>query len=131
MGNIQLLKDVRDAILLDPKSHDQKTWVCDTSMCIAGHAAVMSGRAKVSKDTDWGVALVDDEGEYVNASYEAEEVLELTDSERRYLFYCMDNEVSIKRMNQIIALWEEGKTLEDMDPEDRITYEGEDTDDDY
>lgn len=123
MGNIKLLKDVRDAILLDPKSHNQNTWVCETSMCIAGHATVMSGKAKFSNDINYGAILIDENGDYVSASVAGEEALGLTDLEREYLFYCMENVTSIKRMDQIISLWEDGKTLDEIDYDDWIKYD--------
>lgn len=127
MGNINLLKKVRDEIVMNPESHDQSNWFCETSMCIAGHAAVLSGRAVMKIEPEWGLGLYSTEGNYpVYASDEAEKALDLSDAERHYLFYCMNNEVSIKRMDQLISLWEEGKVLEDLPYEDRLEDPDED-----
>jgi hypothetical protein len=131
MGNIKLLKEVRENIVLNPETHNQKTWFCETSMCIAGHAALMSGKVKVLKDPAFGLYLADEDGDAVSAAGVAQDELELTDSERGYLFYCMDDFTSIKRMDQVIELWEEGKTLDDIEWEDRIPDPSDDDDSEY
>jgi len=47
--NIQLLKDTMDWIKAHPEQHQQSLWgnyseeACSTTMCFAGHAAVLSG----------------------------------------------------------------------------------------
>jgi hypothetical protein len=115
MGNINLLKKVRDEIVMNPESHNQAMWFCGTTMCIAGHAAVLSGRAILKTSPGWDNGLYSTDGDYpVNAAVEAERALDLSDAEYHYLFYCMNNEASIKRMDQLISLWEEGKVLEDI-----------------
>lgn len=45
--NVKLLKQVRDYIIAHPDSYNQGSW-CGTKCCIAGHAAVLSG--KVSRE---------------------------------------------------------------------------------
>lgn len=120
MGNIKLLKEVRETIVLNPETHNQKTWVCGTRMCIAGHAAVMSGKAKVASSLAWGDYFVDMDGQDVTASEIAQDELDLTEEEREYLFFCMDNEIAIKRMDQVIQLWEDGKILENLPYEEWI-----------
>lgn len=122
MGNIKLLKDVRDTIIMNPDSHNQSSWICDTTMCIAGHAAVVSGRAEVRVDKLYGVYLanVSDPEESLYASDVGVEVLDLTDDERHYLFYCFDNETSIRRIDHLLELWEAGKVLDDIPEEDWI-----------
>ena|SRR5690349_4695053 len=119
--NIELLKQVKDSILMDPDSHDQKTWFCDTSMCIAGHAAVMSGATvQASRNYSDLLEMVDEHGNMIHPPEYAQEALGLSDDEREYLFYCMNNAVSLKRMDQVIQLWEEGKEIDDLPEEELI-----------
>lgn len=118
MGNVQLLKKTLEQILKFPETHNQEDWHCGTTMCIAGHAAVMAG-AELKAESDGTVRLWHD-GVVVSASRFADEKLGLTDFEFNYLFFCMDNETSIKRLEQIIALWEAGLTDNDMPEEDYI-----------
>lgn len=40
---IKLLRRVKRHILAHPKTYRQDKWHCGTAMCIAGHAAMMSG----------------------------------------------------------------------------------------
>lgn len=133
MGNIKLLKDVRDTIIKNPDSHNQSSWICDTTMCIAGHAAVLSGRAELRVDEPYGayLASVSDPELSLYASDVGEEVLDLTEEERMYLFYCMDNETSIRRIDHLLELWEAGKVLDDIEWEDRIPDPGDDDDSEY
>jgi len=128
MGNIKLLKEVRDNIVMNPDKHNQKTWVCGTRMCIAGHAAVMSGKAKVAHSIDWGDYFVDQYGDDVSPSSVAQDELSLSPEEYEYLFFCMDNEIAIKRMDQVIQLWEDGKVLENLPYEEWIHDGSEDED---
>lgn len=123
MGNIELLKKTKEQIILFPETHNQKTWHCSTSMCIAGHASVLAGAKLVVQhphsDDPW-TYLVDPNGDEVNASYFAMEALEMTEEEREYLFFCFNNEIAIKRMDHVIQLWEQGKTLDDVSEDERV-----------
>lgn len=125
MGNVDLLKKTRDHILLFPETHDQSTWHCETTMCIAGHASVLAG-AKLARGVDFSgdpATFMYFEGDLINAASFAEEELGLTETEANYLFFCMDEDVAVKRVDQVIALWEEGKTLDDIEYDDRIFTE--------
>lgn len=128
MGNIQLLKKTRDHILMYPDEHNQNLWFCETSMCIAGHAAVLAG-AKVVNDIDFGIGLQAN-GDWISAPEYAGSNLGLTREEREYLFYCMDNETAIKRMDQVIQYWEEGKQITDLSFDEYISYPAEFSEDD-
>lgn len=126
MGNIELLKEVKNRILLDPKAHDQESWFCETTMCIAGHAAVQAG-AKLRENPMYPgeLQMVDYFGNLIHTPEFAQEKLGLTEDERTYLFYCMDNQVALKRVDQVLQLWEEGKTIDSAPIEDLIPVEEE------
>lgn len=133
MVNVELLKETLQVIEKNPHNYDQSNWVrkdsqnvCGTAMCIAGHAAVLSGQARIVVDAYYGPSLVDADGDSVSAACVAEEELRLSDFERSYLFFCMNNEVAIKRMDQVISLWEQGDTLDDIRHEDLIEDPDED-----
>jgi hypothetical protein len=115
MGNIELLKKTREHILKYPETHDQGSWHCGTTMCIAGHAAILAG-AELKKDARWAdeiVMYVD--GERVSAENFAMDQLRMTSADAGYLFYCMDNQRALERLDQVITLWEQGKTSHDLD----------------
>jgi hypothetical protein len=53
-AGIKLLRRIQKHILANPKTYRQDQWHCGTAMCIAGHAAMMSGLAlRASKTSDW------------------------------------------------------------------------------
>lgn len=118
MGNVELLKKVRDHILMLPETHDQDIWHCGTTACIAGHAAVMAGGVLRKNPGGW-FELTNEEGTLVHTPDFAAQKLEMNEDEVEYVFYCMDNETSIKRLDQVIGLWEEGKQF-DADVDDII-----------
>lgn len=119
MGNVELLKKVRDQIVMFPETHNQNTWACGTAMCIAGHASVLAG-GKIWHDNDGGVVGIDNGDNISSIPSFADEMLGLSDEEHSYLFYCWDNATAVKRVDQIIGLWENGEILEDIAWEDRI-----------
>lgn len=124
MGNMKLLQEVKDNILRDPNSHNQETWFCDTSMCIAGHAAVSAGaRVQACEMYSGSFEMVDQDGNLIFTPEFAQEKLDLTDEERTYLFYCMDNAVALKRIDQVLQTWEEGKVIDDLAYNDLILTE--------
>lgn len=41
--NTELLRKIADQIERHPETYDQTKWVCGTSACIAGHAALLTG----------------------------------------------------------------------------------------
>lgn len=118
MGNVDLLKRTLDQIVRFPKTHSQDKWHCETTMCIAGHASVLAG-AQLRIGTMGETTLVFD-GHTVSASNFAFNALDLTDFEYNYLFFCMDDDTAIKRMEQIIALWEENGSVHHLEDEDYI-----------
>lgn len=123
MGNIELLKKTKAQILAFPEKHDQGSWHCETTMCIAGHASVLAGASlRISKDYfgDGITELVDEYGAKVQASWYASDALDLTENEANYLFLCMDNAIALQRIDQIIELWEKGLTLDEMFWDDYI-----------
>lgn len=74
MVNKELLKNTLDLINAKPETHDQSNWVlvepstvCGTTMCFAGHAAVLAGveipDPKKHEVADWYVGK---NGEYLN-----------------------------------------------------------------
>jgi hypothetical protein len=75
--NVPLLLATMAMIKVFPEKHDQGSWVdpCNTTMCFAGHAAVISGATfdrKIHDDEDsW---IVDPDGKHVDeaAAYEGD-----------------------------------------------------------
>lgn len=118
MGNVDLLKRTLDQILRFPEQHSQDTWHCETTMCIAGHASVLAG-AQLKVGSHGETELWHD-GLIVSASGFADAALDLTDFEYNYLFFCMDDNTAIKRMEQIIGFWEQGLRVTSLDDEDYI-----------
>lgn len=123
MPNLELLKKTRDHVKAFPTTHDQGTWYCDTSACIAGHAALLDG-ATLGR-IGAGMLTLRFEGRIVVASEFAKERLGLTWAEADYLFYCMDNEVAVQRLDQLIELAEKGEKfnpevhwIQDEEPEE-------------
>lgn len=120
MGNVQLLKRVREQVVMYPDTHDQEVWHCGTTACIAGHAALMGG-GKLQRNPGGWPELVDENGFVTTTPDFAAEKLQMNEDEKDYLFFCMDNETSVKRLDQVIGLWEEGKEFDyDINDEDII-----------
>lgn len=126
MGNIELLRKTKEFMQANPRVHNQSTWIsfsdaaesnmCHTTMCTAGHAAVMAG-AEVPTfekylDHGWHLSSegeIDYHGEPVAAW--ASDRLGFNDDEYNYIFFCMDKSILFERIDQLLALWEEGKTF--------------------
>lgn len=127
MGNIELLKKTKEFMQANPSLHNQDTWIkfrgvastnmCHTSMCTAGHAAVLAGAqvpthaqyvdngwtlSKEGKIEYWGDAV----------SLWAGDKLGFNDHEYNYIFFCLDKTTLFQRIDQLIALWEEGKEFD-------------------
>lgn len=130
------MKETLEFIKFNPEKHKQSSWIrfddtvwynhqynaCHTTLCTAGHAAVLAG-AEVptfgALDTDgW---YLNPEGKLdwngIHVSDWASAKLGMTRMEFDYIFLCLDDTVALKRIEQVIALWEEGKTLDEI-PED-------------
>lgn len=126
MGNIELLKKTKEFMHANPEVHSQSTWIsfpddgryndhmCHTSMCTAGHAAMLAGAQVPTRaqyvDMGWNV---DEEGKLAYygegiASW-ASEKLGFNDNEYNYIFFCMNKTILFQRIDQLIALWEAGK----------------------
>lgn len=141
MGNIELLRKTKEHMQSNPGLHNQGTWIsfsdsarppynnmCHTSMCTAGHAAVLAG-AQVPTFDEYNEMgwILNDEGKL---AYYGEGVaswagakLGLNDDEHNYLFFCMRKESLFERIDQLIQLWEAGEqfeyhTCEVIDPDE-------------
>jgi hypothetical protein len=138
MGNIELLRKTREFMEANPRVHNQSTWIsfsdaaesnmCHTTMCTAGHAAVMAGAEVPTYDEYLEMGwILNDEGKL---AYYGEGVaswagakLGLNDDEHNYLFFCMRKESLFERIDQLIQLWEAGEqfeyhTCEVIDPDE-------------
>jgi hypothetical protein len=129
MGNIELLKKTKEHMQSNPDKHDQGTWIsfpyasspmsnmCHTTMCTAGHAAVMAG-AEIPTfeqylELGWTLnseGKMDYYGEGV-AGW-AGDKLGLNDDEYDYLFFSLDKEELFARIDQVLALWESGQQFD-------------------
>ncbi len=125
MRNIKLLIKTIDAINKSPELHDQNSWIdfeggtnmCQTSMCVAGHTAVLAGAEVPSRDhygkygwtlnisgellnqNDW------EDGDSMTVSYFAKEKLGFNADEVDYIFYCFNNKTVKARLQQLLVLW--------------------------
>jgi len=135
MGNIQLLQATLDLLKSQPEMHDQSEWIgfrgffdtaeavestpnmCHTTMCTAGHAAAIAG-AEVPTlkhyyyngwrlHPDGKLALKGSGGQGV--AVWAADALGVNPEEADYIFYCDDDEMVIKRIEQVIELWKNGE----------------------
>jgi hypothetical protein len=104
--NIELAEKVREAIFMDPESHDQGEYGritdCGTIACIAGHTLLQDGyTVKLTKDNYTQYSRPD--GSAVGFEFEeARELLGLTSEEAQALFYCMNNEEAIDMLEGYI-----------------------------
>lgn len=143
--NLELLNDTLKVIKLNPELHGQSTWVskaehttCGTTMCFAGHAAVLAGAEipdpKKHTIDDWFVAK-DENNSYLNMSQVyyandavpnqhvqdfATKALGISSEERDYLFEAdrtMDEiELAVQELNEtgeIQTMWEEDEDYYD------------------
>ncbi len=143
--NIQLLRQTMKHILANPQNHNQETWfspdygaedvnMCNTTMCFAGHAAVLAGGQTPNPKTfdgDWYLKLdgtLSNQNEYVTSLYEdteqqvlrvskwAQRKLGLNPYEYEYLFMFMgDAEDVADRVERLAELWESGQEMTDWD----------------
>jgi hypothetical protein len=129
MGNIELLKKTKEYMQANPEKHNQGTWIsfpsasaplsnmCHTTMCTAGHAAVLAG-AEVPTfqeylEVGWTLnpeGKVDYCGDGV-ATW-ASDRLGLNCDEYDYLFFSLDKEELFARIDQVLALWESGQQFD-------------------
>lgn len=127
MGNVELLRKTKEFMQANPGLHNQDTWIsfpgaarsnmCHTSMCTAGHAAVLAG-AQVPTyeqylDSGWTLSsdgAINYWGDPV--AMWASEKLGFNDNEYNYIFFCIDKTVLFQRIDQLIALWEAGKEFD-------------------
>lgn len=120
MANVGLLKLTLDYIKLFPEKHDQGDWVdpCNSTMCFAGHAAMLAGatfKKKIWEDEyEW---LVDPEtGKHTREGSEREYVqyfaarqLGLTEGEADYLFHQSRTPEQIEKAVEMLS---EGYTVD-------------------
>lgn len=127
MGNIELLRKTKEHMQANPELHNQGTWIsfpdsnrfpynanlCHTTMCTAGHAAVLAGAEIPTFDQYCRVGWVLNQEGKVHQNGEgvaswAAERLGLNDDEFNYLFFSMDKEELFARVDQVLGLWESG-----------------------
>lgn len=86
--NIPLLRKTMEHIEAHPEEHDQMTWVCGTTMCFAGHAAVISGAHFVH---DYGGDIVTPDGDMADIDAYATATLGLDWDQSWHLFHGCKN----------------------------------------
>lgn len=104
---LELLDQVIKQIETEPETWRQNDWAviispCQTKYCVAGHAVVMCGGQMLFR----GSQHADDavfEGQRNSISRIAQELLELTDSERQMLFSGVNDLDTIKDLRDAIA----------------------------
>lgn len=129
--NVKLLNDTLDFIKSNPKLHHQGDWVeageneaeyqaCDTTMCFAGHAALIAGGTfdkdiwfgefewEVNEETGKHTGYYEDD-DLVHVSTFAASKLGLNDSERSYLF---DSARTIQEIEEAVRLFGQGYTVD-------------------
>lgn len=123
-GNLELLKATWEFIKKNPSKHQQSDFInntqCGTTMCFAGHAAVLSGaefptdpqdsswfltpEGKLTEKNEWGQR----DGIYIEQY--AMDVLGMSYDEAQFIFYHTSNSGFAEKIEYLIELWEEGKT---------------------
>jgi len=136
--NIPLLRKTMEFMKAHPGVHDQAGWIgfgdkhtstaCHTTMCTAGHAAVLSGADIPTLGQFWrdnwrltseGRLAKGESGQHV--SQWAKEQLGFNDDEEWYIFMCLSDELVFERIEEVLSLWENGqefvRNFEDYDEE--------------
>lgn len=100
--DVALLRKVRDHCVVHPEEHDQSTWWCGTSRCIAGWIADLTGA-----EINVGRNLVRTPGSYDWEHPEdyARRVARLLPSDTKMFYF--DNERALRYLDHLIEL-EEG-----------------------
>lgn len=118
--NVRLLNRTMDLIKMVPDKHNQGTWVspCGSTMCYAGHAAVLDGaefdHKRYDRDADWHidpetkkhVGYWDEDGISVGAY--ARKALGLTWDESDYLF---DGDRTVEELEEAVRKLSAGYTI--------------------
>lgn len=86
MTNIALLETVLTHIQDHPETHDQTEWLCGTSACFAGWAALLSGYQKVHPMTATYVVKSGEDYAPDHVREVAERLLDLSPSDSDVLF---------------------------------------------
>ncbi|MEU6674817.1 hypothetical protein [Streptomyces sp. NPDC046925] len=109
--NTDLLIEIREQITAHPETHDQLSWGrksdCGTTYCIAGWAAVLTDASFIwshDDDEDDKIATLIDDHEAPDQYAARVMGLEYDDAAR--LFYTLENEAALSRLD---ALIEKGK----------------------
>jgi len=109
----ELAQYIVDMLERDPDLHEQDTWgretPCGTTMCIAGHAAFLTGKAEFvhqeapySKIKTLMITDPDFEGDRLDGfDYLAADLLNLPESEANAIFYTMDNLAALHALKQV------------------------------
>lgn len=119
--NADLGQKVLDAIEAKPAAHDQWLFVannpydpeCGTTMCIAGHAAIESGKYRLGGPMNRSFIDVET-GESADIERIAMELLGLTREQAGDLFYTMSNAEALEKLRDLIEKKraEEGRMCE-------------------
>jgi hypothetical protein len=93
--NLPLIDDVMHHIDTHPEEHDQSEWFCETTACVAGHVALLSGWRPVFTapcelawcDCHTATGRVEKDGESRTVSVLAQELLGIDVDTADRLFY--------------------------------------------
>jgi hypothetical protein len=118
----QLANDVREAVIMNPDSHEQAYYGqvtdCGTTACLAGHAMLLSGytlrRGRCARCCCAGSSaeFLRPNGSVVDYEFrEARQLLGLTSEEADELFWCLNNSEAIDRLEGLIKKYENGRDL--------------------
>lgn len=125
MKNVKLLNDTLEWIKANPKNHDQGDWIdpgdneesyeaCNTTMCFAGHAAILAGatfdKSVWFDEYDWAVDFktgqhIGSWEDSVHVSIFAADRLGLNDGERYYLY---SSERTIQQIEEAVSKFAQG-----------------------
>lgn len=135
--NVELAQKVLKQVRKHPERHDQQDFIagknsisvtefkkpaCGTAGCLAGWASAFAAPTGTVFDPTWARLLFPGGDETADVELYAREHLGLTSEQANALFYCMDNETAIKRLEYLTehpnADWDE---LEKQLPEPEVT----------
>jgi hypothetical protein len=111
--NIELAEKVLEFARAEHKDfeHDQEIFiagdvfqgkVCKTRACIAGTAVYLSPGFQLKVEGGGYVEMVDKDGHPVDCEYKGRELLDLTVDQADDVFFCMDNEQALQRLEDLI-----------------------------
>lgn len=108
--NVDLMLQVRNQITTHPETHDQGSWACGTTACIAGWAVQLAGH-----ELDWyrdeGVTVAARTTSGGTIEEEAEEELGLSPREAVVLFFTHGNAEALALLNRMIEAGKNGERV--------------------